>query len=414
MRVAALARAAAWACACACACACAEAASVRESYYVLFQPTLYGEVVPSACGDVWPQGVGGREGGCSLWSRRRADSRAAELARSPARPALRFAPAGSPERQLTDTHAPSSDFTAYDFFIMSPQNVTRADLDKLRGDLKAQGRADPPKVLLYMDFLHIPIDYGCSKGHVMGDREVPLRNCSWYPCGEGEWTRAINATFKREWALRAIEKNGEGSMQASCNYPGLSDFVWTQPSAKAMLPLVVNTVKSTGFDGVYMDGAASDDAVYQIFSRQFDKGQFDFNGDGVADSSKDMATSIAIWGVWFVEMLRAQLGPDAFLLANSGGPPISVTALNGVTIESEACRDDFGMCEDTLQVMSQLGAKPPMGAFWLTHSEQVSPEKQCEQAQQLTARWPDYTAGIGETRRPAPYHTPNNLGPLTA
>ena len=84
MRVAALARAAAWACACACACACAEAASVRESYYVLFQPTLYGEVVPSACGDVWPRGGGMSEGAASGLAGALTAARRSLLARPPA------------------------------------------------------------------------------------------------------------------------------------------------------------------------------------------------------------------------------------------------------------------------------------------------------------------------------------------
>lgn len=65
--------------------------------------------------------------------------------------------------------------------------------------------------------------------------------------------------------------------------------------------------------------------------------------------------------------LRAALGPDALILANSAGA-LSDPALNGITIEMESCLV-MEACADALLGQHAVAQSPATSIMWLTHSE---------------------------------------------
>jgi hypothetical protein len=106
------------------------------------------------------------------------------------------------------------------------------------------------KVIIYWDFMHIPILSGCSTGHVMGDK--PGRNCTLYSCGPGIWTTEISKVFPSRYALNQLF--GNGTEQVICGYPGLASYVPFKESVDVMVSLLSNWILSYGFDGIYLDG----------------------------------------------------------------------------------------------------------------------------------------------------------------
>ena len=74
------------------------------------------------------------------------------------------------------------------------------------------------------------------------------------------------------------------------------------------------------------------------------------------------------------------------LIGNSAGP-LNAPQLNGITIEMEACLDQAA-CIAALQGQKDVGQTPPMSVLWLTHSESLSPEQQCQRGAMITKELP--------------------------
>ena len=70
------------------------------------------------------------------------------------------------------------------------------------------------------------------------------------------------------------------------------------------------------------------------------------------------------WSPFFTWSLRQRL-PDAVIVANSAGA-LSDSALNGLTIEMEACVD-YVACSNAIEGQLAVAAQPPVGVMWLTH-----------------------------------------------
>jgi hypothetical protein len=152
-------------------------------------------------------------------------------------------------------------------------------------------------------------------------------------------------------------------------------------SADALTQLLSMVVKDGGFDGLYLDGYI-DPRTYKPPAVM--KGRhLDYDGDGEADNPEAVVKQYQEFGPYFVAELRKALGPSAVILANSAGPNADPN-LNGLTIEMEACTDLQG-CLGALKEAEGVGTKPPVSVLWLTHSEAMSPEQQCERAATIQA-----------------------------
>ena len=120
---------------------------------------------------------------------------------------------------------------------------------------------------------------------------------------------------------------------------------------------------------------------------------YDIDGDGQADTSAEILGSYFAWSPAFASMMRAKLGADAIILANSAGS-VSDPALSGVSIEMEACVGSRGgrrKCADALtaqRVATESTGRTAASVLWLTHSESMSPAEQCREAQQLQRTYP--------------------------
>ncbi len=146
----------------------------------------------------------------------------------------------------------------------------------------------------------------------------------------------------------------------------------------------------------------------------------------------DLSWQYQAWSQFFTSQLRSRLGPSAIILANSAGA-LSDPALNGLTIEMEACVDYVACmnaigawypsqpplpvwitphavssiagrmlvctracaCACLREAEGQLAvAVPPaVGIMWLTHSEVMPGPEQCVRVAQLQATFPWLRAG---------------------
>lgn len=221
----------------------------------------------------------------------------------------------------------------------------------------------------------------------MGDR--PDRNCSTtYNCATGPFSHSLWSTFPTSLAVNQLLPNGSAMLTApTCVYPGLASYVHSPKSIDVLVPFLQSQLQvQAGFDGMYLDGYLRERAY--SFSTDL---KFDSNGDGAADSNLQMAAQYSSWAPVFVYKLREAWGGDAIILANSAGP-LSDPDINGLTIEMESCLDEES-CTNALLAQNAVARSPSVSVLWLTHSESMPPQEQCQRAQQMQQMYPWIQAG---------------------
>ena len=279
-------------------------------------------------------------------------------------------------------------------FISSPQNMTADKIAKVKRDVPGSS------VLAYFDFGDLPLAHSAEcpfcKSHIMGDR--PGRNCSTtYRCGPSPFLSALQKTFPPRLAVHDITDGLPGVMLES--YPGLAKYIWNKESAPLLAKFLGDWLTTNGFDGLYMDGYAQPNRVdfhqctlkeegCQSFMKP--NRSYDIDGDGVADSSDKIYESYFAWAPAFVAMMRARLGPGRVMLANSAGA-VSDTSLSGITIEMEEQPNADAL--NAQQAATSAAGGTPVSVVWLTHSESVPAQKQCEAVAALQKQCPWVQAG---------------------
>ena len=125
-----------------------------------------------------------------------------------------------------------------------------------------------------------------------------------------------------KWTLRELSPSSGGaggtanSSKTLCYYPGLASYVLTKESADATVKFHHDVTMARGFDGLYVD-MLTDDWFIGIEDAALSKIQFDCNGDDAADTVLDMQTQWKGWRPYLVEQLRATLGTEKILIANT-------------------------------------------------------------------------------------------------
>jgi hypothetical protein len=266
--------------------------------------------------------------------------------------------------------------------ITQPMNITVEHINRLHKSIPGS------IVLAYWCFDCIPIYTAdeCSTGHIMGDK--PGRNCSTtYQCTDGhtpKFNKMVNDAFPKSWAQTNL-----GDNTIHCSYPGQAYYVPFKESADSLAAMLAEVVKSAHFDGVYLDGYVDPSNYKKPVMNSTDK--YDFNGDNEADTSEDVAAQYEKYAPYFVQQIRNLIGDDKYIIANSAGRNPDPN-LNGVTLEMEACVD-LQKCTDALAESQQVSKKPLLSVLWLTHSEAMSSEDQCNNVAILQHQFPFVQVG---------------------
>eukprot|EP00295_Goniomonas_pacifica_P046131 CAMPEP_0175911126 /NCGR_PEP_ID=MMETSP0108-20121206/8031_1 /TAXON_ID=195067 ORGANISM="Goniomonas pacifica, Strain CCMP1869" /NCGR_SAMPLE_ID=MMETSP0108 /ASSEMBLY_ACC=CAM_ASM_000204 /LENGTH=346 /DNA_ID=CAMNT_0017233359 /DNA_START=1 /DNA_END=1041 /DNA_ORIENTATION=- len=269
--------------------------------------------------------------------------------------------------------------------ILSPQNITRAHLDKVRA------ATNNATLLAYWAFGLLPLQHTegcqCCTGHVMGD--LPGRNCSTtYPCGSGAFTETLWKVFPESLAATQLFDNG--TKQVMCSYPGQAGFVFNDNSSAILANFIGTWVRENGFDGVYLDGYVSPDkAKYSWPSDE----KMDWDGDGQPDTPEQVTQQHFAWAPTFVSRLRDIIGTSSIIIANSAGA-LSDPNLDGLTIEMESCLDSKS-CDTAImgQRAASRGGGSPLSIMWLTHSETMPPAEQCKRVAEMQVKFPFLLGG---------------------
>jgi hypothetical protein len=118
-----------------------------------------------------------------------------------------------------------------------------------------------------------------------------------------------------------------------------------------------------------------------------------FDHGGHVSWATSKADAIAMYTAWAPVLsfrLRAVLGPDAIIIGNSAGA-LSDPSLNGLTLEMEACASRN--CTDAALAQAEVGTKPNVGVFWLTHAESMPAKQQCAEVKAMQKQLPWMRAG---------------------
>ena len=269
-----------------------------------------------------------------------------------------------------------SNFTSYSIFIASPTHFTRELVDKVHRDIPGS------RILAYTDSADQPLVDGCSTGSPMGNLAIQKR----LPDDPEGYYKQLRAGFKPEWLVRNLSSSPPSPV---CFFPGLASFVMNKDSIDFLVGFHQNvTIGERGFDGIYMD------VLYITWGQAWSLASLnltaDVDGDGAPDTDHDIQILYSGWRPYFVQQLRAALGPDRLLLANSA--VASLPGLNGITLEMEVCGTDKTSCLAAVESSRAVAASEGIervDVFWLTHSETVPPAEQCAYVEEMVGRFPD-------------------------
>ena len=123
-------------------------------------------------------------------------------------------------------------------------------------------------------------------------------------------------------------------------------------------------------------------------------GGFDSNGDGKPETTEQLMQQYAHFKPEFTRRLRQELGAGAMMLANTAGRA-NDSALNGVTIEMEACvgATAHQRCINALAEQHAVSHSPPVSVMWLTHSSSMPAAVQCSAVAAIHEQMPWVVGG---------------------
>ena len=268
-------------------------------------------------------------------------------------------------------------YTSFKVFVTQPLNFTKKMIYKVKKETNAI-------MLLYWDSQHTPaLMMGCSTGDVEGDspgKLVPHSN-------QGKYASKMRSMgFKPEYAVRPIPLNYSNPIV--CRYPGLASYVLMKSSADVIVDFIVDWAEKYNFDGFYLDNQFSSASFAQY--NPTGGGSIDVNGDGTADSIADIIAQYTNWRPYFTQRLRERM-PNTIIIGNSGGP-LSDPAMNGLSLEMEYCKE-VQMCIDIFEAQKAVGISPPLSILWLTHSNVIPAQQQCDTAKLIQNKFPWVVVG---------------------
>jgi hypothetical protein len=229
----------------------------------------------------------------------------------------------------------------------------------------------------------------CSTGHVKCCNSF---NCSYKKapqCGPDVFPSTLSQIFDRSWAVRLLPENGSIPIPQCLYFFGLS-YVPFEKSVQAIGTFLSKWIREKGFDGLYLDEYFPLDVFERVFTSKtggfFSNLTLDTDGDGKQDTPQEITAQYSKWRNALTAMLRKELGPSAVLIANTAGAGADA-ALNGITLEMEACVD-AAKCKGWFKEQEQIGAKPPMSVIWTCNIESMPEKQQCQNAAQFQAEMP--------------------------
>ena len=172
--------------------------------------------------------------------------------------------------------------------------------------------------------------------------------------------------------------------------------MWLDLDNRLSPALFARQPQAAGFDrGVRIDGAPATSAaaaveLYTAWSPALSAGirrEMDARRPPAAPgrmATPGMATGRMATGAREQGAGAAWAGHN-ILVGNSAGA-LSDPALNGITLEMEACASRN--CTDAALAQAAVGAQPPLGVFWLTHAESMDPAQQCAEVAAMQQRLP--------------------------
>ena len=214
--------------------------------------------------------------------------------------------------------------------VMNPFNVTHETVQRVKRELNAT-------VLMYFDLADSQIktpdgrcvrqDRSCRDGDETWKCSTGAMSCcssidcdayaNTTLCPQDAFSQSYQRVFPAKFAVNQVFADN-ASRVPQCLYSKGPLYVFSNRSVAALVPWLSATVRENGFDGLYMDqfyyGPSYGRALYE--SLLGNRGDYDTDGDGRADSVSAITAQAATWFPMFMQRLRRELGRDAVLLGN--------------------------------------------------------------------------------------------------
>ena len=183
---------------------------------------------------------------------------------------------------------------------------------------------------------------------------------------ENPYFAAFHAVFDTTLYVRDLDTDTVVRLYGSDGTPGSGHgyFVIQQPSADVLVAFHRDVTIAAGFHGLYLDNCNAEMPQWRR-DRLAEIPRLDIDGDGLADPHHTIPDVYATWRPYYTQQLRAALGPDVLLVANSGGP-LDDAPLNGITLEGVGDRFDVSDALSYFDSQRSVGHAPFVAVAWVT------------------------------------------------
>ncbi len=186
---------------------------------------------------------------------------------------------------------------------------------------------------------------------------------------------SLAAVFDSSFCVKDLVTGDVVCQQGFTGVPGtgMPHYIVREASAEILVAFHRDVTMARDWDGLYLDQS---NALYPPWRRAIleDAGSIDTNSDGVAETIAEAEFQYRQWRPFFTARLRDELGPDAIVIANSGGP-LGDDKLNGLTLEGVG--DRFTVEEGSAYMLEQkaVSRTPFFGVFWGTTPASEQPSR---------------------------------------
>lgn len=157
-------------------------------------------------------------------------------------------------------------------------------------------------------------------------------------------------------------------------YPDLPYFVMRKETADILVAFHSEVTMAAGFDGLYLDNCTASVPQWRIDDLLEASSWIDYDNDGVGDLHTDIPAVYETWRPYYTEQLRAAVGDDVLLIANSAGA-LDDSVLNGITLEGVGARFDREEARDLFNGQASVGRSPFLGVGWVTSPDTDEPTR---------------------------------------
>lgn len=182
----------------------------------------------------------------------------------------------------------------------------------------------------------------------------------------GAFWDSLEAVFDTTFCIRDLDDGGR-CVRMQDGGDTVPAWIPFPASIDAFMQHFDASVWVKDWDGIYLDEYTN---PYPSWRFALLPANYDIDGDGAPDDSAKLVEQRAAGRAYIAQRIRQSIGPDAVLIANTGGALAGGGCFNGITIEAIASSADSTAAVAEFAAQDSVSVEPRVHVVWVTAASQ--------------------------------------------